>query len=264
MTPPFDEIAFLTRSPNRVAVLGALAEGRYSRRELVDETPASRVTVGRILHDFGERGWVRNSGEGYEATTRGRLLAQELLSVLDRLRAIDRLDPVLPWFPIDRLDVPLSAFGDADVTVPTTAEPNRHHRRIGTVGGIADHARMYSQGATKEAIDIHRSAIRNRGQRLELVLTRPALDAIAADDQLRAEFRTLAAAAAFVGTVERELSLPFVALFDGRCFLGAVTDSGAPAGVVESDDDALVAWTQRTLDEIRAAAVPLDLDAFTA
>jgi hypothetical protein len=264
MVPPLDDVAFLTRSPNRVAVLEALAEGRHSRRGLVDETPASRVTVGRILHDFEERGWVTNSGEGYEATTRGRLVARELLSSLDRLRAIERLDPVLPWFPVDRLEVPLSAFGDAEVTVPTTAEPNRHHRRIGSVGGVADHARMYSQGATKEAIDIHRSAVQSHGQRLELVLTHPAVDAVAADDDLRAEFRGLAAAAAFVGTVERELSLPFVALFDGRCFLGVVTDSGAPAGVVESDDDALVAWTRRTLDEIRAAAVPVELDAFTA
>lgn len=263
MSRPLDDVAFLARSPNRVAVLRALADGPRSRHELVEETSASRVTVGRILHDFDEREWVTHGDGAYETTTRGRLVARELLALLDRLRAVDRLDPVLPWFAVDRIDVPLSAFVDSEVTVPTGTDPNRHHRRIGTVGAAADTARMYAQGVTREAIDIHRSAVRDDDQRVELVLTRAALDAVRGDEGLREAFRDLVSDAAFVGIVDDPPPVPFVGLFDDRCFVGAVDDSGAFAGVVESDRDAVVDWAVRTLDSLveRAATLSLaDLD----
>ena len=258
MSSPVDDVAFLARSPNRVAVLRALADGPRSRHELVEETPASRVTVGRILHDFAEREWITHGDGAYETTTRGRLVARELLGLLDRLRAIERLDPVLPWFAVDRIDVPLSAFVDSEVTVPVATDPNRHHRRIGTVGAAAETARMYAQGVTREAIDIHRSAVRDDDQRLELVLTRAALDAVKRDEELREAFHGLVSEAAVVGTVDDPPPVPFVGLFDDRCFVGAADDTGAFAGVVESDHDAVVDWAVRTLDSLVERATPLD------
>lgn len=258
MPPPVDDVAFLVRSPNRVAVLKALADGPRSRDDLVDETPASRVTIGRILHDFEVREWVERSGPAYEPTTRGRLLARELSAFLDRLRAIERLDPVLSSFAVDRLDVPLTAFDDATVTVPTQAEPNRHHRRIGAVGERAEVARMYAQGVTREASVIHRTAVSERGQTLELVLTVDALRAARADEALWDEVSGLVERSAFVGTVAEPLSVPFVGLFDGRCFIGVADERGVPTGVVESTSDDVVAWADRTLDDLVARATPVD------
>jgi len=77
MADPFEEISFLTRSENRVGVLGTLSEGAYTERELVDETGISKVTVGRITEDFLDRGWVRETEEGYEATRFGDLLTED-------------------------------------------------------------------------------------------------------------------------------------------------------------------------------------------
>lgn len=258
MTSPVDDVAFLLRSPNRVAVLKALADGPQSRDDLVDGTPASRVTIGRILHDFELREWVERSGRAYEPTTRGRLLARELSAFLDRLRAIERLDPVLSSFAVDRIDVPLAAFGDATVTVPTQAEPNRHHRRIGAVGERAETARMYTQGVTREASAIHRTAVSEREQTLELVLTADALAAARADESLWDEVSGLVESSAFFGTVAEALSVPFVGLFDGSCFIGIADERGVPTGVVESTNDDVVGWAEQTLDDLVARATPVD------
>jgi predicted transcriptional regulator len=262
MSEPLDDVAFLTRSPNRVAVARTLADGPRSRRELVAETDGSRVTVGRILHDFEERGWVERPDAAYELTTRGRLVVQGLLTVLDRLRAVERLDPVLPWFEADRLGVSVEAFVDAETTAPTETEPNRHHQRIGTLGATATSARMYSHGVTSEALGIHLAAAAD-GQRLTLLVTQEVVDAVREDPGLRADFGALVGTDAFVGTVDESLPVPFLGLFDGRCVVGVVDDRSRPVGIVESAADEVVAWAERTLDALAADATAVDPDLFT-
>lgn len=262
MSEPLDDLAFLTRSPNRVAVIRTLAAGPHSRRELVEETDGSRVTVGRILHDFEARGWVDSVDTSYQLTTRGRLVAQGVETLFDRLAALDRLDPVLPWFAVDRLDVPVESFVDADVTVPTGVEPNRHHQRIGTLGAAAATVRMYSQGVTSEALGIHLDAV-HEGQQLTILLTDEVLDAARENARLRADLAALAETDATVGRVTDSLPVPFVGLFDGRCVIGIGDDRNRPVGIVESDDDAVVAWAAQTLDDLAAAAAEVGPDAFT-
>ncbi|SDM73859.1 IclR helix-turn-helix domain-containing protein [Halogranum gelatinilyticum] len=265
MSTALEDVAFLTRSPNRVAVLAALASGPQRRHELVEATGASRVTVGRILRDLDTRGWVARDGPTYETTTRGRLVAESLSSLRERLDAIDRLDPVLAHFPADRLDVPLEAFADAEVTVPDATAPNRHHRRIGTVGAAAAEARMYSHGVTREATEIHRQAVCTDGQRCELLLSQQGFDDSLDDEQVRAGFRDIVAAEnATVSTVDEGPPVPFLARFDGRAFVGVTDDEGVPQGAVESTDATLLAWVDATLDDLAAEATPQQPDRFTS
>jgi DNA-binding transcriptional ArsR family regulator len=262
MPSPLDDVAFLSRSENRVAVMRALADGPHSRQELVETTDGSRVTVGRVLSDFEARGWVRTENSSAALTTQGRLVIGGLDALLARLRAVDRLDPVLPWFEVDRLDVPVESFVDAETTVPTAAEPHRHHRRIGTVGGAASTARMYSQGVTSEALGIHLDAVREAGQRLTLLLTDEAVETAREDDSLGVDLRALVSTDAVVGSVDEALPVPFVGLFDGRCVVGVSDDRDLPVGIVESDDSGVVAWADRTLDRLEAAATPVEADTF--
>jgi hypothetical protein len=49
-----DDVVFLARSPNRLAVLCAFVDGPTDRRALERTTGASRITVGRVLGDLTE------------------------------------------------------------------------------------------------------------------------------------------------------------------------------------------------------------------
>jgi hypothetical protein len=63
-TEALEDIAYLCRSANRVTILDALTEGPYSRRELANQTDASRTTLDRIVNELEERRWVERTTEG--------------------------------------------------------------------------------------------------------------------------------------------------------------------------------------------------------
>lgn len=267
MPTSFDDIEFLLRSSNRVAVLQAFSDGPHTQRELVAETPASRVTVGRILAAFEERDWVvQRSSSAYETTTRGRLIAQQLTTLRESLDALSRLDPIIEQLGIDQLDVPLAGFSDATVTTPTPSEPNRHHRIIGLSGSVADVARMYTQSVTAQALQIHIQAVKEGAQDLALCCTSPAIDAMQTDDELGRLAREMANSAATFVEVEPLLPVPFMAVFEHEekreCFVGAAHKSGVPTGVVQTDDERVLEWATQVFDRLDDNAVSVSPDDF--
>lgn len=66
MGTPLDDVEYLARSANRVRVLETLAKGPHDRTDLQEKTGAARATLGRILGEFEERGWIRRDGAEYE------------------------------------------------------------------------------------------------------------------------------------------------------------------------------------------------------
>ena len=75
MTAGIESIEFLARSPHRVGVLEALADGPTDRRDLTETTGASSPTVGRILADFEDRQWLVRDGPTYALTALGEYVA---------------------------------------------------------------------------------------------------------------------------------------------------------------------------------------------
>lgn len=120
MADPFEEISFLTRSENRVEVLDTLSQGAYTERELVEETGISDVTVGRIIDDFLDRGWLRETQEGYETTRFGDLLAEDYARLSESMDLACRLAPVRDALPIDEMGFDLRHLTDARVPDPET------------------------------------------------------------------------------------------------------------------------------------------------
>ncbi len=126
----FGEISFLTRSENRVAVLGTLAEGPHTEYELVEATGISDVTVGRILEDFAERGWVREDEEAYGTTRLGDLLAEDYARFERTMDVACRLGPVLEYPPVDRMDFDLRLLVHGRVSDPETFDSLRAVDRL--------------------------------------------------------------------------------------------------------------------------------------
>jgi predicted transcriptional regulator len=122
-TEALADIAYLSRSDNRVAILDALAREPRPRRELGEATGVSRTTLDRIVNELEDRGWAERTPDGEYATTpAGAHLIAELRPFLDSVEAIRRLDDALAWLP-DDLDVGLRHFSDATVRRPEGADP---------------------------------------------------------------------------------------------------------------------------------------------
>lgn len=118
-----EDVAYLSRSENRVAILDALARRPYPRRELGEETGVSRTTLDRIVNELESRGWAERTADGeYVATTTGRHLVAELRPFLDAVEAVRRLGDALAWLP-ENLDIGLQHFSDATVRRPEGEDP---------------------------------------------------------------------------------------------------------------------------------------------
>jgi len=119
-----EDIAYLSRSANRVAILDGLTEGPYSRRTLVELTGASRTTLDRIMNELEEKGWAERTADGtYVATAQGTHLMKRFRPFVESVEALHRLDDAVTWLPIDELSIGLEHFSDAAVRRPETADP---------------------------------------------------------------------------------------------------------------------------------------------
>lgn len=118
------DIAYLSRSDNRVLVLDALTAGPHTRRELEEVTGVSRATLGRIVNEFEDRNWAERTSDGdYVATSTGHHIATQFTPFAESIEAIRRLGEAVEWLPIDELSIGLHHFSDAFVKQPDHDDP---------------------------------------------------------------------------------------------------------------------------------------------
>jgi predicted transcriptional regulator len=123
-TEALADVAYLSRSENRVAILDALATGSYSRGELAELTGASRTTLDRIVNELEDRGWAERTTDGtYEATASGAQLIRRVRPLVDSVEALRRLGDAIAWLPIEELSIGLEHFSDATVRRPIANDP---------------------------------------------------------------------------------------------------------------------------------------------
>lgn len=114
-----EDVAYLSRSQNRVAILGALARGPSTRRELQETTGTSRTTLDRIVNELEDRDWAKRLPDGdYAATAAGTHLVNQFRPFVESVEAVRRLEETVSWLPTDELTIGLEHFSDATVMRP--------------------------------------------------------------------------------------------------------------------------------------------------
>jgi predicted transcriptional regulator len=108
------DIAYLSRTENRIEVLEKLTEKPRSTRELREATETSKATVNRILNEFEERSWTRRTSSGtYEATSQAEHIAFQLRAFIGSMEAVAALGEDIGVLPVDELTI----GPDNDLTV---------------------------------------------------------------------------------------------------------------------------------------------------
>ena len=119
-----EDVAYLSRSANRVEILDALTDRPRTRRELTEQVGASRTTLDRIVNELEDRGWAERTTDGeYVSTPTGTQLIREFRPFLESVEAIRRLDIAVEWLPVDELNIGLRHFSDATVRWPEQDDP---------------------------------------------------------------------------------------------------------------------------------------------
>ncbi|MDS0476838.1 winged helix-turn-helix domain-containing protein [Natrinema sp. 1APR25-10V2] len=118
-----EEMAYLSRSENRLRILHVLTQHQYEPRELAEETDVPRSTLRRIVTELVDRGWAERTIDGtYVATPVGELLAAETDRYVGAIQAIQALDSAVRWLPREKLTIGLHHFQDAIIVGPEQNE----------------------------------------------------------------------------------------------------------------------------------------------
>ena len=243
---PLSEIEFLARSPNRIEVLAALAEGPHTRRELAAAVDVSQPTLGRILRDLSERKWVeKGDGDDYRATATGRLVATGMTDLRDRLATETELREVIEWLPTESIDVDLTRFSGATITTPTQTRPNAPIQRMLELLGETDRALLLSHAFNEQKLRLIHDRTVDGDLTTRGVFGEEAIDAIAATPELRdvlADILATEDAEIRVSTDEIPVA---VEVTDDRTHLLLRNDEGIVRASLDTADPAVREWAER-------------------
>lgn len=143
MDQPIGEVEFVARSTHRVATLETLAEGPRDRADLREATGASKPTIGRVISDLEERGWIAREGHRYGLTPLGEFVAGLFADLLAGMATERKLRDVWRWLPREMDGFSVDLFADAVVSYPGPGYPyqpiervNRLLESTGTIRGV--------------------------------------------------------------------------------------------------------------------------------
>jgi predicted transcriptional regulator len=261
-TDALEDIAYLSRSRNRVLILDALAAEARTRRELEETIGVARTTLDRIVNEFEERGWAERASDGtYVTTPVGEHVAAEFAPLVGGMQAIRTLGETVAWLPVEELSIGLHHFSGATLRLP---EPNNTVAPAEHVTGLLREATEFSclvrvapPLAFEEAM---RDGVVDGRLTAEHVITDGEFAYIGErPDRLRRWQEYLEAGAnvyRYAGDIPCNLFVvDDVVLLSDR--------QPETCAFIESESEAVRSWARGTIGEYRAEADPLTAEAFT-
>ncbi|MDS0277587.1 MarR family transcriptional regulator [Halomicroarcula sp. S1AR25-4] len=122
-TEDFEDVQFLTGSPQRYGVLSSLCESSARPCELCDEVDATRTTIQRILAGFRERQWVVKRDGEYRPTVTGRRVCEQYQSLLSEIERARDFGPLATHLDTIDDDLPTEALESGRLTVGSDGNP---------------------------------------------------------------------------------------------------------------------------------------------
>ncbi|GAB6860459.1 helix-turn-helix transcriptional regulator [Haloplanus litoreus] len=252
-------LEYLLGSATRPETLTALREGGYlSARQLEERVSASRRTLKRTLRTMESRGWVRSVDGGYELTAMGATMLSSYDCFRRRERLAEEARPFLERTPASAFDLDVEALADATVVRPDT-DPTAPVDRLLELRADATRIREVAPFLLNDTVEQlatrveHDPTLQEVTLVLEEATPHPSEFSPTYCDRFRAVVdspRTDVYVAA--------ADVPFAfGVADGHAFLGSSGVDDMAGALLESDDEAVVDWVDRSIDRCLDHADPL-------
>lgn len=260
-----EDIAYLARSQNRVMTLKALSSESLTRGQLIDRTSIASTTIGRILNELSDRGWVKRTHAGtYTATPVGRQVISEFKPLVVAMSVIQSLGETVAW--IQAVDEPLElqSLSDATVRRPVRADPmapmNAYMEDLRTA---AEFHCLVGVAPPENFEESMRNSAVERGMQVEHVITESEFTYLLDYPDRLERWRDYIEAGANVychaGSVPCNLMI-----FDETVYIGnAQSEYGEPYTIIESDNRTVLNWANRIIEKHRVASRKLAPADFT-
>jgi predicted transcriptional regulator len=264
MPHPLEDAAYLTRSEHRVTTLELLAEEPRDRSALKEATGVSRVTMGRMLGELEDRGWVRRDDHEYRVTDCGRIVAEDLSRLLETTGTAQKLRDVEEFLPVEAFDFDLRRFAEATVYRPKRSDPNAPMRRMASLLSSSDRVRVAAPSVSLVPIRAHRNRLLDaEDHEATVVLTAEAVETARDDDDIGTWLAEMVETGRYQ-LYEYDGSFPADIVVADETVMITLFDEAGGAGfhsMVESDDETVRSWALSSVDSYRQEAKRLDAGA---
>lgn len=258
-----EDVSYLTRSRNRVRILGAVAGEPIPPRDLEELTGAPRSTLQRILSELEDRGWARRTPEGsYAATPTGEHIVNELVPFVESMETIGELGEALTALPAGSVPIGVRHFGDATVVRPASNDPNAPGAYFTTsIRDTAELSCAVDLAAPLALENAMRERVADGVLRSEHVLTDRLFRYIRRHPERARTWRGLTQSGADVYRYDGDISCN-VFILDETVLLGETPPDGEGCILIETEREPVLEWAREFVEGHRAAAERLTGEEF--
>lgn len=259
-----EDIAYLSRSGNRVDVLELLATEAHTPRELREAVDASRSTVRRIIAELVERDWAKRTTDGdVVATVKGEHVVSAFGPLVGSLQAIQELDETIAWLPSDELPIDLYHFSDATVRRgernSPAAEASYLHDRLRDASTLSN---LTSVGPPLSMMETTRDGVVTGRLTATTILTEKLLKYLQNQPEQVPLWREYITAGADVYCYGGEVPCHLFIVDETVLIGNNQPEVIRPCEFIESDDETVLSWARELIESYRADADRLDSEAF--
>lgn len=260
-----DDIAYLSRSVNRVRILDAITTAPSTRSELEETTGASRTTVGRIINEFEERGWARRTTDGeYAATPPGNRMLSEFEPFVQSVQVIGNFGDLVAWLPLDEVPIDLHHFSDSTVHRPEPADPTSTLAEFTTRMEAAAEFQCVVRIAPPVPLERKmRDGVVERGMETKHVITDGELEYLLDRPDRSTNWREYVEAGANVYRYDGQIPCNLFVFDDTVLIANTSSDFGEPHVVIESGNKEVLSWARRVIEKYRSEAERINSAAFS-
>jgi predicted transcriptional regulator len=262
MDTPLDDAEFLIRSVNRVTVLRLLAEEPRDRRDVQETLAVSRVTMGRLLGDLEDHGWVERRGHEYHIISLGRMVIEDVDAFLETVATAQQLRDVIGYLPVEDIPFDLRRFGDTEFIRVSRSDSDAPIRRMDELIRPADTVRVLTYTISEDGFRVieERSSASNPA---ELVFSTHAVNIARENSRVARRFRSVIEASNRVYHYDGEYPHVIV-IADGAVLYFVIDDFGNILGLFVTEDETIHSWAEETFDRYEREAERVGVDVFDA
>jgi predicted transcriptional regulator len=275
LSDTLEDIAYLTRSENRVQILTALAARGTThgepppgctRRELEERTDASQPTLSRILTEFEDRGWAERTAEGeYVATPLAAHLTDEFTPFLRSVDTLQDFGEMAAILPTTELTIDRRHFSDATVRRPAGPQPTDFRRYLADLlqeGSSTLYALSQGPGPATPGSYVHELIVTGR---LKYVLINPEhiVDYFVDISEARITAQEHLKAGAEYYSYDEQIPCDLFIL-DETVVIGNTRVDEVEAGTaIESQNETVRTWALELFDRYREKSEELTVEALS-
>lgn len=252
MSEPLDQIQYLVASKNRVRVLEYVSETPASRDELSEQLDIPRSTLSRVLTGLEEQNWISQHGTDCNSTPLGAFLADELTSLSEAVEAMQHLEDVIDYLPMDEIDFELSRLYDATIATPSQTDPGAPLRRARELLHEADEFWFLTNTIVSPLVETLQEQTIQGDLTIVGVITGELLDAVSDSPAFREPTRDMIESGGaefyrYDGTVSQTLGVAD----ETRAAITQIDRDGHQRAQIETDDQHVCSWAMSTIEEHR-------------